>query len=127
MTKTIISTPLAPAAVGPYSQAVAVGNMLYTSGQIGLDPVTGALVEGGIEAQTERVMQNLKGVLAEAGVGFDRVLKTTCFLADINDFAAFNAVYSTYFPEDAPARSCVQAAALPLGARVEVECIALLG
>lgn len=127
MTKTIISTPLAPAAVGPYSQAVAVGNMLYTSGQIGLDPVTGALVEGGIEAQTERVMQNLKGVLAEAGVGFDRVLKTTCFLADINDFAAFNAVYSTYFPENAPARSCVQAAALPLGARVEVECIALLG
>lgn len=124
--KTVISTQNAPAAIGPYSQAIIANGMLYTSGQIGLDPQTGEMVGPSVEEQTERVMQNLKGVLAEARVSFDRVVKTTCFLADMNDFAAFNAIYGKYFPENAPARSCVAAAALPKGAKVEVECIAVL-
>ncbi len=124
--KEIIATEQAPKAIGPYSQAVSANGFLYTSGQIGLDPATGEMVGDTIEAQTERVMQNLKAVLAQASVSFDRVVKTTCFLADMNDFAAFNAVYGTYFTENAPARSCVAAAALPKGAKVEVECIAML-
>ena len=120
-----ISTNKAPAAIGPYSQAVAVNGLLYTSGQIALDPETNTFVDGDITVQTERVMQNLMAVLAEAGTCADKVVKTTCFLADIADFAAFNAVYGKYFAEK-PARSCVAVAALPKGALVEVEVIAEL-
>ncbi|MBP3311619.1 MAG: RidA family protein [Butyricicoccus sp.] len=122
--KKVISSILAPAAIGPYSQAIEVNGMVFTSGQIPLDPSTGELVGTTIEEQTERVMKNLKAVLAQAGVGFDHVVKTTCFLADLADFAAFNAVYGKYFPEDQPARSCFQVAALPKGAKLEVEVIA---
>ena len=120
-----ISTNKAPAAIGPYSQAVAVNGLLYTSGQIAIDPETNTFVDGDITVQTERVMQNLMAVLAEAGTSADKVVKTTCFLADIADFAAFNAVYGKYFTEK-PARSCVAVAALPKGALVEVEVIAEL-
>lgn len=120
-----ISTNKAPAAIGPYSQAVAVNGLLYTSGQIALDPETNTFVDGDVTIQTERVMQNLMAVLAEAGTSADKVVKTTCFLADIADFAAFNAVYGKYFTEK-PARSCVAVAALPKGALVEVEVIAEL-
>ena len=120
-----ISTNKAPAAIGPYSQAVAVNGLLYTSGQIALDPETNTFVDGDITVQTERVMQNLMAVLAEAGTCADKVVKTTCFLADIADFAAFNAVYGKYFTEK-PARSCGAVAALPKGALVEVEVIAEL-
>lgn len=123
MMKTI-STQNAPAAIGPYSQAIAVNGMLFASGQIPLDPKTGTLVEGGIEAQAERVMQNIKAVLEAAGTDFSRVVKTTCFLRDINDFAAFNEVYGAYFTGK-PARSCVQAV-LPKNAAVEVEVVAAL-
>ncbi|MBQ8533025.1 MAG: RidA family protein [Clostridia bacterium] len=118
-----ISTPNAPKAIGPYSQAVKVGNMLYTSGQIALDPVSGNLSGDDIAAQTERVMQNLSAVLKEAGTSFDNVIKTTCFLADIADFSAFNEVYGKYITS-APARSCVAVKDLPKGALVEVEVIA---
>ena len=123
--KEIIHTDLAPKAVGPYSQAVMTKDMIYTSGQIPIDPNAGKIVAATIEEQTEQVMKNLKAVLATAGVGMDRVVKTTCFLADIADFAAFNGVYAKYFPENAPARSCFQVAALPMGAKVEVEVIAV--
>jgi 2-iminobutanoate/2-iminopropanoate deaminase len=122
--KEIVATAAAPAAIGPYSQAVKVAGLVFTAGQIPLDPATGKLVEGDIAAQTERVMRNLEAVLGAAGAGFDGVVKTTCFLADLDDFAAFNAVYGRYFPEQPPARSTVQAARLPAGARVEVECVA---
>ena len=123
MQKEIISTTNAPAAVGPYSQAVKVGDMLYTSGQIALDPATGALAPAEIKAQSEQVMKNLAAVLEAAGYTFDEVVKTTCFLSDMAYFAEFNAVYEKYFISK-PARSCVAAAALPKGALVEVELIA---
>ena len=119
-----IATKKAPAAIGPYSQAVRVGNMVYTSGQIGIDPATGNIEGTDVTAQTEQVMKNLAAVLAAAGSSPEKAVKTTCFLADIGDFAAFNAVYGKYFSEK-PARSCVAAAALPKGALVEVEVIAL--
>lgn len=119
-----ISTQNAPAAIGPYSQAIAVNGMLFASGQIPLDPKTGTLVEGDIKAQTERVMQNIKAVLEAAGTDFSHVVKTTCFLRDMNDFAAFNEVYGAYFTGK-PARSCVQAV-LPKNAAVEVEIVAAL-
>lgn len=122
--KKVICSILAPEAIGPYSQAIEVNGMVFTSGQIPLDPGTGEIVGATIEEQTERVMQNLKAVLAQAGVGFDHVVKTTCFLADLADFAAFNAAYGKYFPENPPARSCFQVAALPKGAKLEVEMIA---
>ena len=125
MSKEVIKSANAPAAIGPYSQAIAVNGMLYASGQIPLDPVSGNMVEGGIAEQTERVMQNIKAVLAEVGIDFTHVVKTTCFLADMADFAAFNAIYAEYFTGK-PARSCVQAAALPKNALVEVEIIAVL-
>lgn len=121
---TKIATSAAPAAIGPYSQAVRCGEMLYSSGQIALDPATGTLVGQDVTAQTEQVMKNLQAVLKEAGTDFDHVVKTTCFLADIKDFAAFNAVYGSYITS-APARSCVAVAALPKGALVEVEVIAI--
>ena len=119
-----IATEQAPAAIGPYSQAVRVGNLVYTSGQIGIDPSTGNIEGADVTAQTEQVMKNLVAVLAAAGSSPEKVVKTTCFLADIGDFATFNAVYGKYFSEK-PARSCVAVAALPKGALVEVEAIAL--
>ena len=122
-----IDTKKAPAAIGPYSQAIVCGNMLFTSGQIPIDPATGDIHGADITEQAEQVMKNLQYVLAQGGVSFDRVVKTTCFLSDINDFAAFNGVYAKYFTEQAPARSCVQVAALPLGAKVEVEVVAVQG
>jgi len=125
--KEVLHTDLAPAAVGPYSQAIASNGFIYTSGQIPIDPATGKIEAATIEEQTEQVMKNLQYVLAQGGVSFDRVVKTTCFLSDINDFAAFNGVYAMYFTEQAPARSCVQVAALPLGAKVEVEVVAVQG
>lgn len=120
-----ISTPNAPKAIGPYSQAIKAGNMLYTSGQIPLDPVSGELVGSNITEQTEQVMKNLSAVLAAAGTSFDNAVKTTCFIADMADFADFNAVYSKYITS-APARSCVAVKTLPKGALVEVEVIATI-
>lgn len=125
--KEVLHSDFAPKAVGPYSQAVVTGNLIFTSGQVPIDPKTGKIEAATIEEQTEQVMKNLHYVLAQGGVAFDRVVKTTCFLSDINDFAAFNGVYAKYFPEGAPARSCVEVAALPLGAKVEVEVIAVQG
>jgi 2-iminobutanoate/2-iminopropanoate deaminase len=125
--KTAVSTADAPDAIGPYSQAVRVGDTLYTSGQVALDPHTGTLVPGGIEPQTTRVLENLKAVLAAAGIDLVHVVKTTVFLKDMKDFAAMNAIYARYFaPEGTvpPARSTVQVAALPKDALVEIECIA---
>jgi 2-iminobutanoate/2-iminopropanoate deaminase len=125
--KKAVSTKSAPAAIGPYSQAVRVGDFLYTSGQVGLDPATGALVEGGIETQTTRVLENLKAVLEAAGTDFAHVVKTTVFLKDMGDFAAMNAIYGKHFaPEGvvAPARSTVEVARLPKDALVEIEAIA---
>ncbi len=126
MAKKIIHTDHAPAAVGPYSQGVKAGNLLFTAGQVPLDPTTGKLVEGDIAAQTEQVMKNLQAVLAAAGTNFDNVVKSTVFLADINDFAAMNGVYGRFVGELPPARSAFQVAALPLGARVEIEMVALV-
>jgi 2-iminobutanoate/2-iminopropanoate deaminase len=119
-----VLTPHAPAPVGPYSQAVQAGSELYCSGQIALDPQTGALVEGDVTAQTERVLENLGAVLCAAGYGFAEVIKTTVYLVDMNDFVAMNAVYERYFNMAKPARSTVAVAALPRGARVEIDCIA---
>ena len=118
-----ISTDKAPAAIGPYSQAIVIGDMLFTSGQIPIDPATGDIDAVGITAQTEQVMKNLGEVLSEAGTSFENAVKTTCFLANIADFAEFNAVYAKYFTEK-PARSCVAVKDLPKGALVEVEVIA---
>lgn len=120
-----ISTNYAPTAIGPYSQAIVCGNMLYTSGQIPLDPDTGVLIQGDVRVQTERVMKNLKAVLEAAGTSFDQVVKTTCFLSDMADFGAFNEVYARYITS-APARSCVAVKDLPKGALVEVEVIAVV-
>ncbi len=125
--KEIITTGKAPAPIGPYNQAVKCGNLLYTSGQIPVNPETGARVEGGIAAQTVQVLENLKAVLDAAGATLDQVIKTTVFLQDMGDFAEFNGIYADYFGEDnAPARSTVQVAALPLGALVEIELVAEL-
>lgn len=120
-----ISTEKAPKAIGPYSQAIVAGNMLYTSGQIPLDPASGEMVGKDITEQAEQVMKNLSAVLEAAGSSFDNVVKTTCFLANMDDFAAFNAVYAKYITS-APARSCVAVKALPKGALVEVEVIAVI-
>jgi 2-iminobutanoate/2-iminopropanoate deaminase len=126
--KQAVTTADAPGAIGPYSQAVRVGQMLFTSGQIPIDPATGTMVAGGIAEQTVRVCENLKAVLAAAGVGFEEVVKTTVFLKDMKDFAAMNEVYARYFAGEgfaAPARSTVQAAALPRDAMVEIDCVAV--
>ena len=120
-----VATDKAPAAIGPYSQAVKCGNMVFTSGQIAIDPAVGDIVAKDIQSQTEQVMKNLCEVLRAAGSSPELVIKTTCFLANIGDFAAFNEIYGKYFTEK-PARSCVAAAALPKGALVEVEAVALL-
>lgn len=122
----IIFTTNAPAAVGPYSQAVRLGEMVYTAGQIPLDPETGQLVAGDIEVQTRQVMKNLSHVLAAAGSDLANVIKTTIFVTDLADFAKINQAYGSYFDADPPARSTVQVAALPLGARVEIEVIATI-
>ncbi|MBO4570616.1 MAG: RidA family protein [Bacteroidales bacterium] len=121
--KKIIATPLAPKAVGPYSQAVELNGTLYISGQLPADPETGALAEG-IEAQTRRSLDNIGAILAEAGLTFSDVVKTTVLLDDIANFGAMNAVYAEYFPGDKPARACYQVAALPKGAMVEIEAVA---
>ena len=120
-----IETKNAPAAIGPYSQAMVANELVYTSGQIPIDPKTGGIESEGIEAQTEQVIRNLRAVLEEAGSGLEQVVKTTCFLKNINDFAAFNAVYGRYFAQK-PARSCVEVSALPKGALVEIEVVAVL-
>ncbi len=122
--KEIICAQNAPAAIGPYSHAVQTGNLLFASGQIPLVPETGRLAEGGIEAQANQVLDNLCAVLAAAGMDFSNVVKTTVFLTDLQDFAAVNAVYAARFPSAPPARSCVQVAALPAGAKMEMELIA---
>ncbi len=121
-----VSTPHAPQAIGPYSQAVRIGDLLFLSGQIPLDPETGALVEGDIATQTRRVFQNLGAILEAAGASFANVARTTVYLADMADFAAMNEVYATVFESPAPARSTVQAAGLPKNARVEIDVIASL-
>ena len=126
--KSVISTPAAPAAIGPYSQAVRIGDLVYTSGQVALDPASGHFLGGDVAAQTERVCENLRAVLNEAGLNLTHVVKTTVFLKDMGDFGAMNEVYARYFaPTDVvpPARSTVQVAALPKNALVEIECIAL--
>jgi len=123
--KTVISSAEAPAAVGPYSQAISVGNFVFCAGQIPLDPATGNLVEGDVTAQTRRVLENVKAVLAAASVTLSNVVKSTVFLLDMNDFAAMNAVYAQYFAAPFPARSTIQVARLPKDARVEIEVIAV--
>mgnify|MGYP001404222487 FL=1 len=120
----MISAKNAPAAVGPYSHAVLAGNTLYTSGQLGLDPVSGELAAG-VEAQAKQALENLRAVLETAGMDFQDVTKTTVFLSDMGDFAAINAIYAQYFTGGAPARSCVQVAALPKGAAFEIEAVAV--
>jgi 2-iminobutanoate/2-iminopropanoate deaminase len=127
MKKTIISSENAPKAIGPYSHAVQAGGFVFTSGQIPTDPATGAVVSGDIKNQAERVFKNLEAVLAAAGASFADVVKTTVFLRDMNDFAAVNEVYASYFAGDFPARSCVQVAKLPKDAGVEIEMVAYKG
>lgn len=122
--KETISASGAPAAIGPYSHAVRVGQLLFTSGQIALDPSTGKLAGESIQCQTEQVLKNLESVLATAGLTFEHVVKTTIFLTDLADFATVNAIYGARFPAEPPARSCVQVAGLPAGAKVEIELIA---
>jgi 2-iminobutanoate/2-iminopropanoate deaminase len=124
MTRQAISTTNAPAAVGPYSQAIVAGDLVFCAGQVPLDPATGEVLQGTIEEQTERVLRNVGAVLDAAGVTFGDVVKTTVFLVDMGDFAAMNGVYAGYFPDPPPARSTVAVAALPKGARVEIEAIA---
>jgi len=122
-----VATSGAPGAIGPYSQAITAGGFLFASGQIPLDPTTGTITEGGITAQTHQVLQNLGAVLKAAGISYDRVVKTTVYLADMADFPAVNEVYATYFPSPAPARATIQAAALPRNVRVEIDLVACLG
>lgn len=127
MTRSLISTDGAPAAIGPYAQGVRAGNFIFTAGQCGLDPITGQVVSGGIKEQTERVLENLKAVLEAGGSSLGQVVKTTVFLKDMNDFAAMNAVYAAYFESDSeilPARSTVEVARLPRNVLVEIEAIA---
>jgi 2-iminobutanoate/2-iminopropanoate deaminase len=121
-----VSTPSAPAAIGPYSQAIKAGNLLFVSGQIPIDPATGALVTGDIAAQTRRVFQNIGEILKAAGSSFDAVVRTTVYLIDMNEFAAMNEVYGTFFTAPAPARATVQVARLPRDSRVEIDVIASL-
>ncbi len=122
--KKVISTSKAPSAIGPYSQAIQVGNLVYTSGQIPIDPATGLFVEGGIKEQTRQSLLNVKAILEEAGLTMSNVVKTTVFMADMNDFAEMNAVYAEFFAEPYPARSAVAVRSLPKGALVEIEVVA---
>ena len=122
-----ISAPKAPAAIGPYSQAIQVGDLIYTSGQIPIDPATGAFAEGGIKEQTRQSLTNIKAILEEARASMENVVKTTVFLADMNDFADMNSVYAEFFSEPYPARSAVAVKTLPKGALVEIEVVAEVG
>jgi 2-iminobutanoate/2-iminopropanoate deaminase len=124
--KQIITTDQAPKAIGPYSAAVSTGHLVFTAGQLCIDPVTGKMVEGGIQAQTRQALTNLKAILEAAGSGLENVIKTTVFLKDIGEFALMNEVYGSFFTENFPARSAFQVGALPLGASVEIEAVALL-
>jgi len=126
MKRTILSTDRAPAAVGPYSQAVRCRDLVYTAGQLGMDPQTGRLVEGGVQAQTRQALTNLQAILESAGTSLENAVKTTVFLQDMGDFKAMNAVYAEFFAADPPARSTVQVAALPLGGLVEIEVVAVV-
>jgi 2-iminobutanoate/2-iminopropanoate deaminase len=123
--KTVISTAEAPTAVGPYSQAIAAGPFVFCSGQIPLEPETGTLIDGDVSSQTGRVLQNLAAVLHAQGLGMEHVVKTTVFMTDLANFGEMNSAYAKYFPTDPPARSTIQVAALPKGANVEIEAIAL--
>jgi len=125
--KEILSTTAAPAAIGPYSQGIKACNLVITSGQIPVDPATGAFAEGGIREQTRQSLLNVQAVLAQAGLGMEHIIKTTVFLKDMNDFAAMNEVYATFFPGNPPARSAVEVARLPKDAMVEIEAIAFAG
>ena len=125
MEKKIIRTDRAPAAIGPYEQAIGVGGFLFTSGQIALDPATGNFLEGNIEEETERVIKNLEGILTEAGLTLKDVVKTTVYLTDLGHFGRVNQVYEKFFGESKPARACVQVAALPKGAQVEIDAVAV--
>jgi 2-iminobutanoate/2-iminopropanoate deaminase len=128
MAKKRIQTEHAPAAIGPYSQGIVINNMLYTAGQVAIDPKEGKLIEGGIEEQTRQVLENVKAVLEAAGTSLDNVVKTTVFLTYMGNFAAMNGIYSKYFSADPPpARTTIQVAGLPLGAMIEIECVAALG
>ncbi len=124
--KKIISTTKAPAAIGPYSQAVEINNMVYTSGVIPINPEDGTIVTGDIRVQAERVLKSLSGLLKSCGTGMDKVIKTTVFVKDMEDFTAMNEVYAQYFTKDCPARSCVEVARLPKDVRIEIEAIAYL-
>ena len=123
--KKIIATTAAPAAIGPYSQGIEGGSIVITSGQLPVDPVTGAFAEGGIAGQTRQSLTNVQAVLAQAGLTMENIIKTTVFLKDMNDFAAMNEVYATFFPENPPARSAVEVARLPKDAMVEIDAIAV--
>jgi len=125
MHRTVISTERAPAAIGPYSQAIAAGSLIFLSGQLPIDPATGALIDGDIAAMTRQIFRNIETVLAAAGSTLSKVVKVTVFLADLNDFQAMNAAYAEFFTHDPPARSTVQVARLPRDARIEIEVIAL--
>ncbi len=123
--KKIINTPNAPAAIGPYSQAVMVGDTLYISGQVPVDPTVGKIVEGGIEAQTEQVLKNIGAILKKAGLDYANVVKTTCLLSDMDNFVAMNGVYAKYFTKEMPARAAFGVVRLPLGAMIEIEAVAV--
>ncbi|MBV51463.1 MAG: reactive intermediate/imine deaminase [Nitrospinae bacterium] len=125
MKKRVIQTDQAPAAIGPYSQAVRVGDFLYTSGQIALDPQSGEFLSGEIEQETERTIENISAILKAGGLSLDNVIKTTVYLTDLSHFARMNHIYEKYFSGNKPARACVQVAALPKGAKVEIEAIAI--
>ena len=124
MNKRIIQTNLAPAAIGPYSQAIRIGDFLYTSGQIALDPESGMFLSGEIEEETEQTIKNISAILQADGLNLENVIKTTVYLSDLNHFARMNQVYENYFSKNTPARACVQVAALPKGAKVEIDAIA---
>jgi len=124
MERSVISTDSAPAAIGPYSQGVVVGEFLFLSGQIALDPLTGEMVRGGIEAQTQRVMENLRGILEAQGLGFESLVKTTIFLTNMKEFSKVNETYGSYFSENQPARSTVEVSGLPRDAAIEIEAVA---
>ena len=124
MNKRIIQTNLAPAAIGPYSQAIRIGDFLYTSGQIALDPESGIFLSGEIEEETEQTLKNISAILQADGLNLENVIKTTVYLSDLNHFARMNQVYENYFLKNKPARACVQVAALPKGAKVEIDAIA---